>query len=73
MSKIRIEVLNEDVWDICGTPAEVMKYWQDKIDLIPAEYRETAEIHLSAEPYYDSATLELYIFYEREETPEEIK
>ncbi len=75
MSKMRIEVLNVDLrnngdWlhDIPETPAAFMKYWQDKIDLIPDEYMETAEIHLSPEPYYDSASLQVYIFYERDET-----
>ncbi len=51
-----------------------MKFWQEKIDLIPPEFIDTAEICIEANPYYsDSASLDIEVYYKRPETDEEVQ
>lgn len=53
-------------------PAGFLRWFQDKIETVPVEYRDTLAISISAHAYYDSGTAEIIIEYTRDETPEEI-
>ena len=57
--------------DINESPDAFMKFWQDKIDLIPAEYRDSARVELKTSFHYDYQVTSLEIFYLRPETKEE--
>ncbi len=51
---------------------EFVKWFQAKLDLIPAEYRNMAFIDLASHTSYDSSEIEIDIYYGRPETAEEI-
>ena len=51
---------------------EFVKWFQGKLDLIPAEYHNVAFIDLDSHTSYDSSEIEIDIYYDRPETAEEI-
>ena len=71
--KITVSVFNEEIsYDTPDNPKEFMKYFQDKIDLIPEKYKDIAIIELESDyGEYDSTRLNFSIYYERDETAEE--
>ncbi len=50
---------------------EFMAWFQSKLDMIPDEYKELTMIDLTNSTSYDSSKMEIEIYYERAETPEE--
>jgi len=55
-------------------PKEFMTWFQEKIDLIPEEFREDAEVWVyDFMPGYDDSALQVNICYKRLETDEEEK
>lgn len=52
-------------------PDEFIKFWQDKIALVPEEYRDSTKIEVDANFYYDHASLEMFVSYRRPETDSE--
>ena len=60
-----------DRGDIPTKPDEFIKYWQDKIDLVPEEYRDSTRIEIEADSYYDCGSLYASVSYTRPETDSE--
>ena len=54
-------------------PDEFLKWWTDKFDLIPEEYRANAKVECTSETFYECSHLEIEIYYTRPETDEEIR
>jgi len=50
---------------------EFIKWFQNKVDLIPSEYRDKAVIELTSSTVWDSSVVDLTISYTRPETIEE--
>lgn len=71
--KITITVFDEEIsYNIPSNPKEFMKYFQDKIDLIPEEYKDIAIVELNSDyGEYNSTKMIFSIDYERYETDEE--
>ena len=60
--------------DKCNLPTNVrgfMAFWNEKLDLVPEEYKESATIDIDAKPFCDFANLSVEICYYRSETDEE--
>lgn len=53
------------------TPAEFIKWWEEKFNLCPPEYREKLKVDCTTSSYYDGSQLEVHIYYNRQETDEE--
>lgn len=59
----------EDVTYILpSAPAEFMAFWQDKLDKVPGEFKDTAEIEVSADSFYDSISIACVVSYTRPES-----
>lgn len=59
-----------DLESLPDSPKLFMKYWEEKFEDIPQEYRENAKIFFSVGHEYKTSVL---IFYTRDETDEEWK
>ena len=69
---VRIVVFeNRFLEDIPTPPDEFMAFWQEKIDLIPQEFRCSGRAYIEPYPFGDSSSLFLEISFERPETEEE--
>lgn len=53
------------------TPAEFIRWWEEKFNLCPLEYREKLKVDCTTSTYYDCSCLEVDIYYYRPETDEE--
>jgi len=71
--EVRIIVFEDDDIedDIPTAPAEFMAFWREKIDLIPQEFMDTANIDLVGDSRWESGYLEARISFTRLETDEE--
>ena len=70
---IKIKVFCNDVnYEVPEEPDKFFSYFQDKLDLIPNEFKKTAKIEIEAESDYDSGRLYLTVSYTRPETNEEM-
>ncbi len=75
--KKRIGLVSETGYSMndLGLPENLVEFsaWvQGLLDQIPEQYRNSAEITLYTERDFDSAVICMNVFYEREETPEEL-
>jgi len=61
----------DDLEDIPERPDEFINFWKEKIDLIPIEFKNAAEITLEPDVRWDCGYLEFKIIYKRPETEEE--
>ncbi len=67
-----VEVFDGEVYAVIPTNCnDFMRFWQEKIDLIPDEFRNDAEINLEPEKYYNGPGINLSVSYRRLETDEE--
>lgn len=57
--------------DIPEKADEFIRFWQDKINMVPEEFRDTAKIEMEAEESYGCATFEATVSYIRSETDKE--
>jgi len=67
--QIKVYELGYD--DVPQKADEFIKFWQDKINMVPDEFRGTTEIEMEAEESYGCATLEATVIYKRPETDKE--
>ncbi len=58
-------------YDMPSNPKEFFAYWQEKLDLVPEEYRDSASFDFDLSTYYDSPYLNLKVTYQKKETLEE--
>ena len=52
---------------------EFLRWWTDKVDMIPQEYRAEAKVECTSGIFYECSHLEIEIYYNRPETDEEIR
>ena len=72
--EIMVTVFNDDdCYNIPDDADGFIAFFTEKLSLIPEEHRGTAKIDVRAEPCYDSAILEVNIYYYRPETQSEIE
>jgi len=71
--EIKVVVFSDESceYDLPGNPKEFLKWWQDKFDLVPAEYWDVATVDCSTTVSYDCSRLDIEIYYYRTETDEE--
>jgi hypothetical protein len=71
--EIRVLVFeNESCCDeLPSTPKEFLSWWQEKIDLVPEEYRDTTFIDCETNISWEFAQFQVKIGYKRPETSEE--
>ena len=60
-------------YDIPEKASEFMAFWQSKLDKIPTEFMDSAEIKVEAESSYSGASLDVEISYTRPETDSEME
>jgi len=74
-NKIYVTAFDEDKnYDLPTKPDELIAFFQEKIALVPEEYKDTAEIEIEAESIFDNYTaLNIKITYRRPESDEEEK
>ena len=72
-NKIKVSVFKDDYINyLPDSPNEFLKFWTDKFDLIPEEFKESAYIEAEFEtPYTESPCLNVNIGYYRQESEEE--
>jgi len=59
------------VYDLPTNPQKFLKWWVDKFNSIPEEYKESASINCDVSTYYDSPMFSVEIYYYRIETDDE--
>ena len=59
-------------YDIPTRPHELMKFLQSKIDVIPAEFMESARIEIGLEHEFGEAYLGVVVTYRRPKTEQEL-
>lgn len=71
--KVTVTVYNGEInYTIPTNPIEFMKYWQELLNRVPSEYKESTTIELEpSDDGYGCNTLDLTINYTRPETSEE--
>ena len=71
-SEILVTVFKEDCnYDLPTKPDEFIAFFEEKIALVPNEYRDSARVEVEADIYYDSTKLNVMVSYKRLETDEE--
>lgn len=74
MSIVKVKVYEKGIFDDVPTNAkDFMLFFQEKLDSIPSEFKDSAEIEIEANPYYDSAILGIEMYYFRPKTDSELK
>jgi len=74
----RVSVFSETGYsaDSLGCPEKLVEFvaWaQDRLNQIPEPFRGSAKIEIEPEREYDSCALRVEIYYEREETQDELE
>lgn len=76
MKRKTVEVVvfnNNDLsYELPEDPNEFMSWWQEKFDMIPENYRETARVRVEISSYYDCAVLKATVSYTRLESDNEV-
>ena len=67
----KVTIYNEEYPDIPEDIAGFMAFWNEKIDKIPNEFKNSVRIELESESSYGNPCLEVSIYYHRPETDEE--
>lgn len=72
-NKVKVVVFEHDDIgdDIPTSPREFIEFWENKINMIPAEYFEESAIELKGETISGNDYLGVFISYNRDETDEE--
>jgi len=73
MKTVQVALFSQRDLDLPTKPKEFIKFFQEKFDLVPEQYRDTTRIALEAEMAYGDPALELTIWYDRPETSKECK
>lgn len=73
MKQIEVVHFEEEDPIIPNKPNEFIKYFQDKFDEIPEEYKNSIEVDIRAEAYYNCNCFSVKISYMRPETEVEEK
>jgi hypothetical protein len=74
MKTIKATVYKADTFRNLPRNAEAfITFFQEKLNLIPEEFRSSATIDLETSPFYDSTEETLEVYYIRPETEEEIQ
>jgi len=68
--EIKVVVFSDESceYDLPENQEEFLKWWQDKFDLVPAEYWDVAKVDCHAGMQYDCTQLEVEVYYYRTET-----
>ena len=70
--KVKVSTIRDkEMWDIPSNPKDFMAYWQELLNEVPEQYKDSAKIQMDSKESYGSAIIECTIYYEREETDEE--
>lgn len=71
MKKEIIVFEKENEWDLPEQPDNFLKYWTEKLDQIPAKYRNNASIEVEAMLDYTDPVISVKVSYSRPETNKE--
>lgn len=71
---VEVTVFNDDdiSCELPEKPDEFMAWWQDKLDMVPVEYKASAKIEVECYEGYGSGQLEVTVSYTRPENDEEV-